>query len=82
MRKREVRAAEYRQLATAALDLAEASVLTHVREKHQKAAARWTALAILDERPVQSPPTYPPRPAPIGLGSPIPQADQEAPCTT
>lgn len=49
--KRATRAAEYRRLASAADRTAEASVLAHVREKHEQAAAQWTALALLDERP-------------------------------
>ena len=55
--KKLVRAAEYRRLAIAAGALAEASPLAHVREKHEEAAARWTALALLDERPPQPAPT-------------------------
>lgn len=51
--KRAVRAAEYRRLAQAASVTAEASVLDHVREKHEQAAAQWEALALLDERPAQ-----------------------------
>jgi hypothetical protein len=54
---RQVRAIEYRRLATAANVLAETSLLANVREKHEQAAARWTALAMLDERPIE------PRPA-------------------
>jgi hypothetical protein len=49
MRDRQLRAAEYRELASAARALADASPLAHVREKHEEAAARWTALAALDE---------------------------------
>jgi hypothetical protein len=55
MRKKQVRAAEYRLLAQAADALAEASPLAHVREKHEQAAARWTELALLDERSAQTP---------------------------
>jgi hypothetical protein len=60
--KRDVRAAEYRRLATAAGALAEATPLPHVREKHETAAARWTELAILDEQPTSMPlrPRYQP----------------------
>jgi hypothetical protein len=54
---RHVRAIEYRRLAIAANALAETSLLANVREKHEHAAARWTALALLDERPIE------PRPA-------------------
>ena len=56
MRTRQVRAAEYRSLAIAAGALAEASLLGHVRDKHERAAARWTTLAELDERPVEPAP--------------------------
>ncbi|HUO23078.1 MAG TPA: hypothetical protein VMU59_11235 [Caulobacteraceae bacterium] len=48
--KKEIRAVEYRRLAAAAGALAEASPLANVREKHELAAAQWTALAVLDER--------------------------------
>ena len=51
MRNRDVRAVEYRRLATAAQALADASPLDHVREKHERAASTWAALAELDERP-------------------------------
>ena len=47
--KWQIRAAEYRRLATESLVLAEASVLDHVREKHELASIRWTDLAALDE---------------------------------
>ena len=57
MRNRNVRAAEYRRLAGAAKVLADASVLAHVREKHEHAAATWTALAEMDERPDTLDPT-------------------------
>lgn len=49
--KREARAAEYRRLALAADAQVEATLLPQVREKHELAAARWRALAELDERP-------------------------------
>ena len=55
--RREIRAAEYRQLALAAGARAEASSLANVREKHELAAVRWTALAVLDEQPPRLPPT-------------------------
>lgn len=55
LRRRQARAIEYRRLAIAAGVLAEASLLAHVRGKHEEAAARWTALAILDERPTLAP---------------------------
>ncbi len=51
MMKREIRAAEYRDKAMAASLLAEASVLAHVREKHERAAAVWSGLAEMEERP-------------------------------
>jgi hypothetical protein len=50
MRTRQDRANEYRRLATAATAQATESLLAHVREKHEAAAARWTALAMLDEQ--------------------------------
>ena len=53
--KRDLRAAEYRLLALAARALADTSPLPHVREKHEVAAARWTALALLDEQPTRLP---------------------------
>jgi len=49
MSPRQVRATEYRRLAAQAAALAAGSALDHVREKHQVAAARWAALAALDE---------------------------------
>jgi hypothetical protein len=49
--RREVRAAEYRRLASEANALGAASPLAHVREKHEKAAETWTALAEREERP-------------------------------
>ena len=58
MRTREVRAAEYRSLALAADFLAAASPLAHVREKHERAAARWTTLALLDEGSVRPGPAH------------------------
>ncbi len=64
--KRQARAAEYRRLALAAGDLAETSSLAHVREKHERAAARWTALADLDERPIEQPPAQAPAQGPFG----------------
>jgi len=48
--RREAKAAEYRGLALEAAALAEAAVLAQVREKHATAAARWTALAVFNER--------------------------------
>lgn len=79
VRKRQVRAAEYRRLALAADGLAQASLLSHVREKHEEAAARWTALAILDERPSQQRHAQmrSPRRAPPALS--LPQLDEDAP---
>lgn len=60
--KRQARAAEYRALAIAAGVLAETSLLAHVREKHQRAAARWTDLALLNEQPIALPPPQALRP--------------------
>ena len=51
MLKREIRAADYRDKAQNASLLAEASVLAHVREKHERAAAVWSGLAEMEERP-------------------------------
>ncbi len=51
VRNRQDRAAEYRRQAIAASALARSSELAGVREKHEHAAARWTALAVLDEEP-------------------------------
>lgn len=50
-RSRLDRAAEYRRQAIAASALAQSSQLIGVREKHEHAAARWTALALIDEEP-------------------------------
>jgi hypothetical protein len=47
--KRRLRALEYRRLAAAAEAMAEASPLANIREKHERACATWTALALLDE---------------------------------
>ncbi|WP_091736050.1 hypothetical protein [Phenylobacterium immobile] len=47
--KRTARAIECRRLAALSTELAEASTLDHVREKHEAAAARWLALAEADE---------------------------------
>lgn len=47
--RRVARIAECRRLAALSLDLAQASLLAHVRERHEVAAARWLALAKLDE---------------------------------
>jgi hypothetical protein len=49
MLQRQVRAVEYRRLSGQASALAQGSTLEHVREKHEVAAARWAALAALDE---------------------------------
>lgn len=54
MRRRAGRAAEYRKMAEASTILMATSTLGHVREKHELAAARWTALAELDERPLEA----------------------------
>lgn len=47
--KRTARADECRRLAAMALELAAASTLDHVREKHEAAAQRWLALAEIDD---------------------------------
>jgi len=47
--KRRIQATEYRGRALDASALAAASLLDHVREKHETAAARWQALAALNE---------------------------------
>jgi hypothetical protein len=49
--QRQARAARYRLQAGAEIALIESSSLANVREKHEMAAARWTALAEMDERP-------------------------------
>jgi len=54
--KRGLRAAEYRQRADASLALVAASSLPHVREKHERAAETWLALAAMDEAPSMRPP--------------------------
>jgi hypothetical protein len=50
--QRQARAALYRTQAGAQLALVESSSLAQVRDKHERAAARWLALAELDERPM------------------------------
>jgi hypothetical protein len=50
MQHKEARVAEYRRLAEQASALAEGSALDNVREKHERAAERWTALANLDDQ--------------------------------
>ncbi len=47
--RRQIQATEYRGRAADASALAAASPLDHVREKHEMAAARWRALAELNE---------------------------------
>lgn len=47
---RQAKAAAYHCRAVEATALAETSILDHVREKHEVAAARWRALAALNER--------------------------------
>lgn len=49
MHRRLIRAAEYRRLAIMAGAMAETSLLDHVRGKHEAAAARWTALQLMNE---------------------------------
>ena len=50
--QRQARAARYRSQAGAEMAQIEAASLANVREKHEMAAARWNALAELDERPM------------------------------
>ncbi|HET6969738.1 MAG TPA: hypothetical protein VFH92_01325 [Phenylobacterium sp.] len=59
MPRREAKAAEYHGLALAAASLAASSLLDAVREKHEVAAARWLALAAMNERPIDAPPADP-----------------------
>jgi hypothetical protein len=47
--KRQLRAALYRDLAHGAATTAAASLLSNVREKHERSAARWAELAAMDE---------------------------------
>lgn len=47
-----LKAAEYRDLATQASARAEASLLDHVRAKHELAADKWASLAEIMERPM------------------------------
>jgi hypothetical protein len=54
--KRAARAVEYRRLAEVSDAQVEATLLPQVREKHELAAARWRALAALDERPGEADP--------------------------
>jgi hypothetical protein len=49
--QRKARAAQYRNLARVQSDLGDTTSLPQVREKHVLAAARWSALAALDEQP-------------------------------
>ena len=51
MRNRQNRPAEYRERAAAAATLATDACLANVREKHERAAATWLALAEMDEQP-------------------------------
>jgi hypothetical protein len=53
--QRQARAAQYRLLADAQSALMQSSDLAHVRDKHELAAARWSALAQLDELPNERP---------------------------
>lgn len=55
MLKAELKAAEYRSRAQEASALADASLLERVREKYEVAAARWTDLALLNERQSRAP---------------------------
>jgi hypothetical protein len=58
--QKQARAAQYRLLADAQSALMETSVLPNVREKHELAAARWSALAGIDA-PLQVEPKAEPR---------------------
>lgn len=49
MQNKELRTTEYQARARDASALAEASVLDHVREKHERAATRWRELAAINE---------------------------------
>jgi hypothetical protein len=49
MQNKELRTTEYQDRARHASALAEASVLDHVREKHELAATRWRELAAMNE---------------------------------
>ncbi|HEX4179346.1 MAG TPA: hypothetical protein VHY32_01005 [Caulobacteraceae bacterium] len=60
LQRRQARAMEYRGRAIEASALAQASNLDNVREKHVRAAARWNALADLDEDPGQAAIARPP----------------------
>ena len=80
MQNRMVRATEYRRLAIAAAALAETSLLANVREKHEKAAATWTALATLDARPTQPRPAQAERSGQALPGPCLPQFDKDKPC--
>jgi hypothetical protein len=50
MNKKQIKAGEYRRLASEASALARVSSLVNVREKHELAAACWTSLAEQEER--------------------------------
>jgi hypothetical protein len=52
---RQARAAQYLVLSGEPEALMEASDLPHVREKHERAAATWKALAEMDGRPSTRP---------------------------
>jgi len=49
MPKKPAKIDEYRRLALEATTIARSSGLAHVREKHETAAAQWSALAKLEE---------------------------------
>jgi len=49
VRKKPSKAAEYRMRAQEAANLALASPLDNVRERHEQAAAKWLAMAETDE---------------------------------
>lgn len=52
MLTRDMKSAAYNVRAAEATALAETCVLDNVREKHELSAARWRALAALNERDV------------------------------
>lgn len=80
MRDRNVRAAEYRRLATVADELAQSSPLAHVREKHTRAAASWTALAMRSEQTGRDLRLSTPKPQRPPALSELPSSDGEIPC--
>ena len=78
--KRQVKAAEYRRLATQASALAVASPLAHVREKHELAADRWGVLAALEEPPADAGVFRGPAPRRHHIPPKIPPLDADGRC--